>query len=57
MPERKHLEDIIDVLTEDEATQILRWLATNRPTHLRAALRVSTERVRAVYAAYGRPHS
>lgn len=42
------LKDIIDQLTEDDATHVLVWLANNRPDTLHEAFR-HTERVREIY--------
>lgn len=52
------LGDIVDQLTEDEATSVLNWLAQNKPTALREAFRNTSElRVRTLYRESGRPHS
>jgi hypothetical protein len=55
-----NLRDIIDQVTEDEATALLNWLADNKPDALRTALRTSVSyapRVHALYVGAGRPHS
>lgn len=51
--------NIIDQLTEDEATALLTWLATNKPDAFRTALRTSASwapRIHQLYRAAGRPH-
>lgn len=56
--ERRALADVADQLTESEATEILMWLAGNRPVWLREAFRNAvSERVRKLYRDAGRPHT
>jgi dsDNA-binding SOS-regulon protein len=53
-------KNVIDQLTEDEATELLLWLAKNKPDAFRSALRTAVSwapRIHALYRAEGRPHS